>query len=50
MSVGIYSVSNSVVKCAKNVEVKEIMVFEGISVLDEGIILDINRKAQQLEN
>jgi len=29
-------------KWAKNVEVKEIMVLEGISVLDQGIISDIN--------
>jgi uncharacterized protein len=42
MSVGIYSVLNTVVKWAKNVGVKEIMVLEGIFVLDQGV-LDTNR-------
>jgi uncharacterized protein len=50
MSVGIYSVLNTVVKWAKNVGVKEIMVLEGISVLDQGVILDTNRKATVLSN
>jgi len=50
MSVGIYSVLNTVVKWAKNVGVKEIMVLEGISVLDQGVILDMNRKAIVLSN
>ena len=38
--VGIYSVLNTLLKWAKNVEVKEIMVLE---VVDQGIILDINQ-------
>jgi uncharacterized protein len=50
MSVGIYSVLNTVVKWAKNVGVKEIMVLEGISVVDQGVILDTDRKAIILSN
>jgi uncharacterized protein len=41
---------DTVVKWAKNVGVKEIMALEGISVPDQGVILDTNRKAVVLSN
>jgi uncharacterized protein len=48
INLGIYSVLNTVVKWAKNIGVKEIIVLEGVSAGDQDIVLKPNRSAMIL--
>ena len=50
ISIGVYSVLNTVVKWAKNIGVREIIVLEGLSVGDQDMALETNRQAMILSH